>query len=149
MIAYQRLNKIAVILLLVFLLFISVTTEVKVHAQETQNPGGLYVETQICPENVVKYARENVYRFIIAERAEKGIESNNNLPALGSPFALVNEEENTITYYFPILYNNHIEATFRVYEVNGQLAGIYSEALANELEELSKRRQQKSPRLLR
>lgn len=148
MIAYQRLNKIAVILLLVFLLFISVTTEVKVHAQETQNPDGLYVETQICPENVVKYARENVYRFIIAERAEKGIESNNNLPALGSPFALVNEEENTITYYFPILYNNHIEATFRVYEVNGQLAGIYSEALANELEELSKKTTAEKPAVI-
>lgn len=145
--ARQRRNKNIVILLLVFLLFISMTTEIKVYAQETENLAGLYIESQICSQNIIKYAKENVYRFILAEMVEKNIKYS-NLPVLGSPFALINEEEDTVIYYFPILYNNHIEATFRVYEVNGQLAGIYSEALANELEELSKKTTAEKPAVI-
>jgi len=69
--ARQRRNKNIVILLLVFLLFISMTTEIKVYAQETENLAGLYIESQICSQNIIKYAKENVYRFILAEMVEK------------------------------------------------------------------------------
>lgn len=102
---------------------------------------GLYIISQTCPDEAIQYAQSNLYSFIVDISDQEG--SNNiiqpDLICLGSPFSINKENDNDIdVYYFPIIYENKILYTLRVYKNDDtNYTGILSKYLANELQTLT------------
>lgn len=100
-----------------------------------------YVMSESCPEEAISYVKNNLYLYIcdISVQDEKYADINASDIILGSPFTILKEDtEGKDIYYFPIIYENEIKFTIRVYEdSDGEYTGIFSEYLASELEAIA------------
>lgn len=101
----------------------------------------LYITTTECPQGAIEYAQENLANFFV------GYAEYTPDIKLGSPFTLSSTEPGTCTlYYFPVIKNNEIIFTLRVYEaVQNEFAGILSPALASELTALMQETSENQP----
>jgi hypothetical protein len=102
----------------------------------------VYILTEECPEDVYEFAEHNWERYVtdLEEDNEKYAYINENELVLGNPFKLYYEagESYTPLYYFPIIFNDKIVFTLRVYEETDDVyRGIRSEILVDELMALS------------
>lgn len=113
-------------------------------AEAEQNTGNtLTVYAQECPVEAQSYA-VNAYVRLVQSAVDNGSLTLSGEVSLGSPFTIIGSESDTPVYYFPIICNNAVSATLRVYidqaqttDVNEPIyTGILSPYLANELNAL-------------
>ena len=97
-------------------------------AEESQ-VSSKYIQTSAIPSDIIQYAQNNVNRFISSDSETTA----NSAYSLGSPFSLENYNTESTVYYFPIICQNSIVATFRVAKYNGVCSGVYSSVLVEEL----------------
>lgn len=94
-----------------------------------EEPDGLYVSTEMCPQAVIDHAKEDFYTMNFQDWGVPGTVK------LGTPFVL-NVQNNDKLYYFPILNaDDEIVMTYRAYKNGDSYGGIFSEALVDELSE--------------
>lgn len=83
------------------------------------NSAGLYIATTPVPAGATAYARETIAGVLCSEY-------NLDRLILGTPFAV--QGHDCDLYYFPVMYDNTIVGTYRVFLLNtGQYTGIYAE----------------------
>lgn len=125
------------------MMFFSNTTLAFESFPNTENDLVLYSED--CPVEAENYALES-YTTMLQAAIDSGDIIVNGDVSLGSPFTILDSKNKNTVYYFPILNNNTVIATFRVY-VDDILTlqssepvyiGILSKYLVAELNELWK-----------
>lgn len=117
----------------------------------------LILYSEECPAGVKEYATE-AYIRLVQGAVESGSLVLSGDVSLGSPFTIYGSESNSTVYYFPIINNNSVVATFRVYmdevqteasESNSPIyTGILSKHLADELNTLQAETTQETPVLI-
>lgn len=91
---------------------------------------GAYILTETCPQDVVDFAKTSFDSFSYSD------EHPNSQIELGTPFSLTNEDMERTLYYFPVIINEQIEYTYRIFYSNGWQY-VLSECLAEELNSAS------------
>lgn len=116
-------------------LVISLSTSTTTYASTVNH---LFVYSQDCPTAAVEFAKNNFLPFLTAS-IEGGAIQVGDIIQLGSPFTIQAQYLDTIVYYFPIISDGAIVATFRVYEDASakSYVGIMSKFLADELSSLN------------
>lgn len=130
-----RIMSLVCAIALIFTLF----PQIEAKALEHTQTGPLYIYSKDCPEEYMEYALNTVGDFL-------GSSEYNDItdPWIGTPFTFANPESNI--YYFPIYDNGKIAYTFRVYKTyTGDITGILSEALVNDLNEFSAQTNAENP----
>ena len=100
-------------------------------------PQQLALFSQNCPEPAKEFAEDNFLPFLTAS-VESGAFQVGNIIQLGSPFTILSQNLATDVYYFPIISDGVIVATFRIYQdrKTRDYVGIMSKYLADELSAL-------------
>jgi hypothetical protein len=123
-----------------------------IYVDTEYNGNGIYIESRECPKEAIIFVQENLYRYIqdLPMQDDRYSDIDITHIELGSPFTIQKEStDETDIYYFPIIYENEIKFTFRVYlDSDGTYTGIFSEYLASELNNLSNITSLDSPVLL-
>ncbi|MBO5214063.1 MAG: hypothetical protein J6B86_04780 [Clostridia bacterium] len=116
---------------LFIMVFISFVVVLFFVSSANDNPSGLYISTEVCPENYIQFAEENLPHFILAEdpTVELGAVS------VGIPFSFYGGGSDV--FYFPVMVDGIIEYLFRAYPGENGLCGAITRFLAEELEELA------------
>ena len=81
-------------------------------ARNIENP--IYVYAEECPNEAVTYAKSSYLRHLSMLIADYDISINDSV-SLGTPFSLLNNSDDNQLYYFPIISDNSVVATFRVF----------------------------------
>lgn len=118
----------------IFLLFVLVFTGavMPASANDYEESNGFYVTANQVPNEVINYAVDNAYNFLVSRSDIDNIDLNN--VTMGTPFTIAAESINVDeVYYFPIFLGEKVIYTFRVYEDNAAYTGILSPYLAEEL----------------
>lgn len=93
---------------------------------------GFYLLTTTVPEDATSYAVNNVSRFLLARSEIDNFDLNS--VTMGTPFTIGKENTaDTDVYYFPIISNNQVIYTFRVYVSGNEYTGILSPYMAEQL----------------
>lgn len=111
----------------------------------------IWLYSEPCPNAVLEYAKENYTRFLLAS-----IESNTfvieNSATLGEPFTIQNPNNSNKVYFFPVLSNDIVIGTYRVYmdstkarQDDDTYSAIMSPYLASTLNELITNTTEASP----
>lgn len=103
----------------------------------------MYLLSESVPEGAIKYCQDNIYKFLSSYQYEYQVDTSNFKYA--NPFVLRNDESKVDMYYFPIINNGYIVATFRVVMEGDKYIGFLSEGLAKELNALSAKTSLESP----
>lgn len=113
------------ILCIIICFCIFITSGTLVNA--ANNPkNGNYILTEKCPYNVIQYAKSLLEEFPKSELKTESV------VGLGEPFVLKNSSDNTVLYYFPVIINEKIEFTYRLFYYHGWNY-VLSKCLVNEL----------------
>lgn len=98
----------------------------------------LFLYSQDCPSAAIEYARSNFCPFLVSSLESGSIQSG-AIAQLGTPFTIQSQYLSATVYYFPIISNGIVIATFRVYEdtTTNTYVGIMSKFLADELSSLN------------
>ena len=118
------------ICLLLAVAIMALSTQTYAYAATSQEVP-CYIASLDCPEDYIEYAVENVSRFILPLSTELDIQQ----VSVGTPFAFADSEVDV--FYFPILYNGHIQYLFRVYPSGDSFSGTISKFLANDIDNLA------------
>jgi len=96
------------------------------------------VYSQECPSAAIEFAENNYVPFLVAS-VESGAFRVGDTIQLGSPFTIQSECLDSTVYYFPIISDGTVVATFRVYQdtTTNSYCGIMSQYLVKELSALS------------
>lgn len=123
-------------------------TELVAAEDETETPQ-LVVYSENCPSAAEAYAVNHYETFLYAS-IESGAFSVGQSVSLGTPFTIASPQSDTDVYYFPIISDEIVVATFRVYldETEQEYTGIMSAYLAAELNELSSATTNETPAML-
>ena len=118
------------------------------------NSNELKLYSEICTPDIEAYATNEYMRFLVAA-SDNGSLDVPDVVSLGTPFTIAFSQSDTDVYYFPILADGSVIATFRVYidrilsrNGNGNVyVGTLSPYFAKELNDLSEN-EQTSPVLI-
>ena len=120
-------------------------------ANEDSN-NGFYIMSEECPDEAIAYAQNNLYLYIydLPIQDERYADIDVSKIVLGMPFTIQKESlEGKDVYYFPIMYEDEIKFTIRVYkDEDGSYTGIFSEYLALELQDVFARTSVNDPLIL-
>ena len=110
------------------------TTVLAVNTSQSVSSWTFY--SQECPAEAQAHAESSVSRFLDSA-TEDGSVITGSLASLGAPFTIFAEVPEV--YYFPIISNGAVVATYRIFEdtATGVYTGILSRYLAKELNALS------------
>lgn len=147
----KTLKKFSALLLVFSLLFSLGLNTTAVDTTNTQ----LYVYSQECPVAAIEYAGSAFQRHLCTS-VNGGSFSVGDTITLGSPFTISSSQYNAEIYYFPVITNNKVVATFRVFlddsrsSENNELVytGSMSPFLAKELNSLMGKTSVEDPALL-
>lgn len=122
-----------------------------VFANEDSN-NGFYIMSEECPDEAIAYAQNNLYLYIydLPIQDERYADIDVSKIVLGTPFTIQKESlEGKDVFYFPIMYEDEIKFTIRVYkDEDGSYTGIFSEYLASELQDVFARTSVSDPLIL-
>ena len=130
--------------LVTIVMLVSMFAPITVSATLEQSKPELMIYSQECPQAVVSYATQS-YLHHVNSMASLDLLKISGRVSLGSPFTIMDDESNQPVFYFPVINNNKIIATFRVYVDESRTknvstpiyAGILSEFMVPELNRLS------------
>ncbi|WP_313758354.1 C47 family peptidase [Tissierella sp.] len=124
----------------------SQSDEVKLTSiNQVGSENNLYLSTDIVPEEVINYAVNNVFGYLVARLDIDTLDISKVY--MGNPFTMAKEKDtDDDIYYFPIFCDNRVIYTFRVYlSENREYVGILSPYLAEEIDSFKYRTSEENP----
>lgn len=92
----------------------------------------LYIKTLPCPKEYYDYVDGNIERFVLSANFSNDLEG---IIRIGSPFSFLNDGSDI--FYFPILCNDNVIYTFRVFKnSDGKCSGVLGEMFVEEFNKL-------------
>lgn len=102
----------------------------------------LFVNTSDCPVEYIEYVQENLERFVLSIETSELPECGDI--TVGTPFSFGNPKADI--YYFPILCDNQIIYTLRVFPLNnGEYGGILGKAYVGTLNSMVQKTSVETP----
>lgn len=124
-------------------MLVSMLAPITASATFEQSKPELMIYTQECPQTAISYATQAYIRHVNSMVALDLLQISDKV-SLGSPFTIMGEDSNPPVFYFPVINNNKIVATFRVSvnesytnSISSMYTGILSKYMVSELNMLS------------
>lgn len=141
--------------LVTIVMLVSMFAPITASATFEQNESDLMIYSQECPQAAISYATQSYMNHVNSMVSLKLLRISGKV-SLGSPFTIMGEYSNTPVFYFPVINNKKIIATYRVYVDESRTnnistpiyAGILSEYMVPELVRLSTLTSEESVALL-